>query len=48
MQIIYMEGQCDAINDGFKWLSKEEIKKFNIYSVEENCKIGSILEVDLE
>ena len=38
---------------GFKWLSKEEIKRFNVYSISElnsfeNSKIGYILEVDLE
>ena len=39
---------------GFKWLSKEEIKKFDIFSgnalhsIKENSKIGYILEVDLE
>ena len=38
---------------GFKWLSKEEIKRFDIYSTSqwnslENSKIGYILEVDLE
>ena len=39
---------------GFKWLSKEEIKKFEIFSgnalhsIKENSKIGYILEVDLE
>ena len=32
----------------FKWLSKEEIKKFNLDSIKENSKIGYILEVDLE
>ena len=34
--------------EGFKWLSKEEIKKFDICSVSDNSKIGYILEVDLE
>ena len=33
---------------GFKWLSKEEIKRFDIYSIIENSKIGYILKVDLE
>ena len=33
---------------GFKWLSKKEIDKFDIYSITENSKIGYILEVDLE
>ena len=33
---------------GFRWLSKEEIKRFDIYSIPENSKIGYILEVDLE
>ena len=33
---------------GFRWLNKGEIKKFDIYSVPENCKIGYILEEDLE
>ena len=38
----------------FKWLSKEEIEKFNLsrgnalHSIYENSKIGYILEVDLE
>ena len=31
----------------FKWLSKEEIKRFDLGSVSENSKIGYILEVDL-
>ena len=30
------------------WLSKEEIDKFNIYSISENSKIGYILEKGLE
>ena len=34
--------------EGFKWLSKEEIKRFDIDSIPENSKIGYILEVDLE
>ena len=39
---------------GFKWLSKEEIERFDIFlgyalhSMKENSKIGDILEVDLE
>ena len=33
---------------GFKWLSKEEIGKFDIFSIKGNSKIGYILEVDLE
>ena len=33
--------------EGFKWLSKEEIKSSDIYSIKENSKIGYILEVDL-
>ena len=33
---------------GFKWLSKEEIKKLDLDSISENTKIGYILEVDLE
>ena len=34
--------------EGFKWLSKEEIKRFNLDNIKENSKIGYILEVDLE
>ena len=34
--------------DGFKWLSKEEIKRLNLDSISDNSKIGYILEVDLE
>ena len=34
--------------NGFKWLSKKETDKFDIYSISENSKIGYILEVDLE
>ena len=34
--------------EGFKWLSKEEIKKFNLDSIKENSKIVNILEVGLE
>ena len=33
---------------GFKWLSKEEIDKFDLNSIGENSSIGYILEVDLE
>ena len=33
---------------GFKWLSKEEIKGFDLNSIHENSKIGYILEVDLK
>ena len=33
---------------GFKWLSKEEIKRLDLGSINENSKIGNILEVDLE
>ena len=32
----------------FKWLSKEEIKRFDVYSISENSKLGYILDVDLE
>ena len=32
----------------FKWLSEEEIKVLDIYSIPENSLIGYILEVDLE
>ena len=34
--------------EGFKWLSKEEIKVFDLDMISENSKIGYILEVDLE
>ena len=34
--------------DGFKWLSKEEIKKFDLDSIGENSKIEYILELDFE
>ena len=34
--------------EGFKFLSKEEIKRFDLDCIGENSKIGSILEVDLE
>ena len=34
--------------DDYRWLSKEEIKRFDIYSINENSKIRYILEVDLE
>ena len=33
---------------GFKWLSQEEIDKFDISKISENNSIGYILEVDLE
>ena len=33
---------------GFKWLRKEEIKRFDFGSINKNSKIGYILEVDLE
>ena len=33
---------------GFRWLSKKEIKRFDVCSISENSKIGYILEVDLE
>ena len=33
---------------GFRWLSKEEIKRFDLDSIPLNSKIGYILEVDLE
>ena len=33
---------------GFKWLNKEEINNFNIFSIKENSNIEYILEVDLE
>ena len=33
---------------GFKWLNKEEIKKFDLDMISENSKIGYILKVDLE
>ena len=33
---------------GFKFLSQEEIKVFNLDSIPENSPIGKILEVDLE
>ena len=33
---------------GFKWLSKEEIKRLDLDVINENSKIGYILEVDLE
>ena len=33
---------------GFKWLSKKEIKRFDLDSIPRNGKIGDILEVDLE
>ena len=33
---------------GFRWLNKEEIKRFDLRSISNNSKIGYILEVDLE
>ena len=33
---------------GFKWLNKEEINNFDIFSIKENSKTGYILEEDLE
>ena len=33
---------------GFKWLNKEEINNFDIFSIKENSNIGYILGVDLE
>ena len=33
---------------GFRWLNKEEIKKFNLDNIKEDSKIRYILEVDLE
>ena len=33
---------------GFRWLSKEEIKRFDLNVISDNSKIGYILEVDLE
>ena len=33
---------------GFKWLNKDEIDKFGVFSIKENSNIGYILEVDLE
>ena len=33
---------------GFKWLNKNEIDNFDIFSIKEDSKIGYILEVDLE
>ena len=38
----------DLPSEGFKFLSEEEIKKFDLGSISENRKIGYILEVDLE
>ena len=38
----------DLPYEGFRFLSEEEIKKFDIYSISENSKIGNILEVDLK
>ena len=31
-----------------KWLSKKDIKKFDLDNIKENSKVGYILEVDLE
>ena len=33
---------------GFKFLSEEEIKKFDLDSISENSTIGYVLEVNLE
>ena len=38
----------DLLYEGFKFLSKEEVKKFDLDSISENSKIGYILEADLE
>ena len=38
----------DLPYEGFKFLSEEEIKRFDLGSICENSKIGYILEVDLE
>ena len=38
----------DLPYEGFKFLSEEEIKRFDLDSISENSKIGYILEVDLE
>ena len=38
----------DLPYEGFKFLSEEEIKVFDLGSISENSKIGYILEVDLE
>ena len=34
--------------NGFKWLNKKEIDKFDVNSLGENSSIGYTLEVDLE
>ena len=38
----------DLPHESFKFLSEEEIKKFDLGSISENSKIGYILEVYLE
>ena len=35
-------------HDGFNWLTKKEIDKFDLNSIKENSSIGYILEVDIE
>ena len=35
-------------NSGFKWLSQEEINRFDVNSIGENSPDGYILEIDLE
>ena len=39
---------CYLPYGGFRWLSKEEIKRFDLNVINENSKIRYILEVDLE